>query len=394
MDRGTGEIFVDMNDGAKSCRAPAPPGTLVASDSTHLVIVEPHARDAISARISQMGMHFRPYRALALFELEGSAEGARQVAALPGVVGVVGAMGTIDGARTYANGIDVLLDMALAHNLGQGTPLFKGLTTDDGYGYPVLGSDGLIHQDPALDWPTPPPLFPVMNLSVGPGSPEYPTLPNDIVNAATADAIGRGVLVVMAAGNCGTRGEGTVSAWARVPWVLAVGATEDPDGTRLADYSATGRSNVPGSGPDVVAYGVSSISPHPVGTSFAAPRVTFLARLVSAAICQLRREVRVQQGERPQGVPLIGCGFLEQVRRCNMEISSRVAPNPRASSFGNRRDGTANGSGNRVAGWSGNRGEGERSDCPQAHLRGGPSDSRIRPAPSRRRIRRREISTS
>ncbi|MEO5678173.1 MAG: S8 family serine peptidase, partial [Acidimicrobiales bacterium] len=168
----------------------------------------------------------------------------------------------------------------------------------------------MLDLDPTLDWPAPPAIIPVVNMSVGTDTPTYPYVTNDIVNLATFGA-SRHVLVVLSAGNCGRAGNGSMSAWALPTWVLAVGASEDRTGAVLADYSSRGIPSQPGTGPDLVAFGRSAVPPHPRGTSFAAPRVAGLARLVAAAICQLGREVRLAEGGAPEGVPLVGYGMID-----------------------------------------------------------------------------------
>ena len=127
--------------------------------------------------------------------------------------------------------------------------------------YPELAErDGQweVHTEHELDWPAPAAIVPVVNLSLGPPSAAHPMLLNDIVNLATLGLSARDCLVVAAAGNCGELGEQTVSAWAAPDWVLAVGATEDAAGTRLAPYSGRGAAEDPASGPDVVAHGTIS----------------------------------------------------------------------------------------------------------------------------------------
>src|SRR5207253_840396 len=103
-----------------------------------------------------------------------------------------------------------------------------------GTGYPVLtmrNGSRLLDLDPDLEIATPPALIPVVNLSLGTITLGFPTAMSDIVNLATLGASYE-VLVVVAAGNCGAHDGDSMSAWARPEWVLSVGATEDPDGTR------------------------------------------------------------------------------------------------------------------------------------------------------------------
>jgi hypothetical protein len=142
-------------------------------------------------------------------------------------------------------------------------------------------------------------------MSLGTTTVGFPTALNDIVNLATLGASAE-VLVVVAAGNCGAHGADSMSAWARPDWLLSVGATDDPAGTRLAPYSSRGSP-----GPDLVALGKSELNDKVHGTSFAAPRVTHLAQLVVAAFCQLGREVMVAQGLEPMGVPAVGNAIID-----------------------------------------------------------------------------------
>jgi hypothetical protein len=102
-----------------------------------------------------------------------------------------------------------------------------------------------------------------------------------------------------------------MSAWAEMPWVLAVGASGDPAGTTLAQYSARGIPQIPDSGPDVIADGVSLLPPHPTGTSFAAPKVTFGAVICAAVIEQLRFHVEQIRGAEPHGIPLVGHAYID-----------------------------------------------------------------------------------
>ncbi|MBT2551268.1 S8 family serine peptidase [Arthrobacter sp. ISL-65] len=248
-----------------------------------------------------------------MIEINSNPDQAQHIQRIPGVEKVIPALGALEQSRTFANGIDVLLHIARAQDAGNRDGLlFRGRAVGDAQGYPVYLPDRGIDFDDELDWPSPPALVPVINVSAGPASPDFPFVGNDIVNIATRAGLIARVLFVLAAGNCGAQGAGSLSAWARAPWVLSVGATVDETGTKLAPYSAIGTRDDLNSGPDLVADGRSDIAPYPEGTSFAAPKVTYLVRVIVAAICQLGREIRVQEGADPHGVPLVGCGIVDR----------------------------------------------------------------------------------
>lgn len=242
------------------------------------------------------------YRQLGIAEVEGADEAALE--ALPGIALVRHAWNMVPSTRRLAVGLNALCTFASR----QASDLDAFYRHPAGIGYPVITSrDGRqeLDLDPETELPTPPALLPVVNMSLGTISVEFPTAANDVVNLATAAASSQ-VLVVVAAGNCGERVGDSMSAWARPPWVLSVGAVDDADGIAIAPYSSRGDP-----GPDLVALGRSELNPDKRGTSFAAPRVTFLARLVVAAFCELGREVMIAQGHAPVGVPSIGSGFID-----------------------------------------------------------------------------------
>ncbi|ROR93380.1 subtilase family protein [Salana multivorans] len=228
---------------------------------------------------------------------------------VPGVVGVVPAWATVGTARGIVVGLGAVCAFA-ERQAGDPDAFYRH---HPGIGYPVIRTDGdrpVVDLDPSIDLPTPPALVPVVNVSIGTTRVPYPTAPNDIVNLATAAASAH-VLVVIAAGNCGAAADDaatgdTMSAWARPDWVLSVGATRDEAGTVVADYSSRG-----GPGPDLVAYGASALNEAKVGTSFAAPRVSALARLVVAAFCELGRELMAARGEPAVGVPAVGFAIID-----------------------------------------------------------------------------------
>lgn len=235
---------------------------------------------------------------------------ARRVARVSGVVAVIAVPADALDTAGVVDGIDVLLGVASAQRVGNPImDLYGGTAAADPY--PVLrpGTPPTIGEDEGLSLATAPAAMVAVNLSFGPTSTAYRTAREDPVNLATL-ALAQDQLVVVAAGNAGTGPQETMSAWAEVDWVLAVGATEDDAGRRLAPSSSRGVADRPGSGPDLVAYGASALDASMTGTSFAAPRVTFLALLVAAALLQLRR---AWPGAAPsnEGVRLVGAGILD-----------------------------------------------------------------------------------
>lgn len=137
-----------------------------------------------------------------------------------------------------------------------------------------------------------------------------PLRPDDAVNHMTR-FLSDFTVPVIAVGN-DYRGQQfeTVSPWAEPPWVLSVGATEDPAATRVAPYSNRASTRAPDVGPDVLAYGASALDDTVIGTSFATPRVAYMIGLsmtwlhqVLANVTRLRRQ--------PYGVPLLGCAIVD-----------------------------------------------------------------------------------
>ncbi|WP_372593844.1 S8 family serine peptidase [Actinotalea sp.] len=307
MDPAAVDLWFDTMRASPCSRGTARAATI---DSRLIVVAEDVAR--VDAHVVAMGLRRRRYRALPVLEVDAGPDRAAELAALPGVISVLPPLEVIDASRTFAVGIDLLLAIARTQHAGHGPGTIGG--TDGSGGYPVLtrpsGGGLQLDVDPDLVWPTAPALLPVLNLSVGPSAVDFPVVMNDLVSVATLTA-SQELLVVVAAGNCGASGQGSMSAWAQVPWVLAVGAVDDEEGTALADYSARGVAGEPASGPDLVALGRSALDPQVRGTSFAAPRVTQLARIVAAAFWSLRRETAVQQGAPPHGVPAVGFGVID-----------------------------------------------------------------------------------
>ncbi len=254
----------------------------------------------------------RQYDSLPLIEVNGPVESLAGVEALPAVMKVLPSLGCAEQSRGFAIGFNALTRIARLHRT-MPSHGFGGIERGSGAGYPVVRGHGetmTVVTDHAIDWPAPPAILPVVNLSVGPKSASFPFLANDVVNVASF-AAAREMLVVVAAGNCGQAGERTMSPWASAEWVLSVGATSDADGQALAPYSSRGSADDPDSGPDVVAWGTIHDPHEHMGTSFAAPRVSGMARLVCAALTQLGREVRVAAGAAPYGLPLVGFALID-----------------------------------------------------------------------------------
>lgn len=161
-------------------------------------------------------------------------------------------------------------------------------------------------------------LMPVMNLSQGPTNPYQPYNPDDPVNVATKVASER-MVVVAAGGNApnlvispGDTQE-TMSAWAEPPWVVAVGATSDAEGTIVAPYSPRGTAGSPNSGPDVLAFGGHPKGQeHRPGTSYAAPRVSFELTNLAAAILLLEYQLRCLAGVTAEAIPALGIGWVDR----------------------------------------------------------------------------------
>jgi hypothetical protein len=238
------------------------------------------------------------FRQLRLIEVE--TKQAEAISTLPGVVGVVTALKSVGSTRKLAVGLNALCTFASR----QAADDDAAYRHPAGVGYPVL-RDGTLDLDRECELPTPPALIPVVNMSLGTTTVGHPSVAGDIVNLATLGASSE-VLVVVAAGNCGDYGADSMSAWAQPEWVLSVGATDDADGRQLASYSGRGSP-----GPDLVALGRSQLDENRRGTSFAAPRVTHLAKLVVTAFAELGREVRLAQGMDPTGVPAVGYALID-----------------------------------------------------------------------------------
>lgn len=297
---------------AGGCATAPRVSSITPSTTRFLIVFDPNVPGALE-RIEKMGPVSHRYMLLPIVELETDADSAASLEGQAGIRAALPALGGLAGSRTVASGFDLIFGLATTQNNQRTVQRYGGRLPGDPDGYPILVEDDSgwrIGDDPDADWPATAALIPVVSLSVGPRSASHPFLMNDLVNIATLLASYE-MVVVVAAGNCGELGEGTMSAWAQAPWVLAVGATADEEGTTLASFSSRGRADDPDSGPDVVTYGTSVLKPYPSGTSFAAPRVAHLVRLVAAALVQLGREVELAEGAEPRGVPVVGLGMID-----------------------------------------------------------------------------------
>ena len=262
---------------------------------------EPGPRD----RVCELATSAIAYQAVPIVPFSGDRKLATRVAGIPGVAAVVHApVGSVD-SETLVEGFDRLIGLALTQQ------------------YSTSGTFEVVGGEEAAAEPTSPALMPVINFSVGPKSTRYPLRPDDPVNLATLAASGQ-QLVVAAAGNAGAGQEETMSAWAQPDWVLSVGGSVDADGTELAEKSSRGVAGNPESGPDVIAHGVSDLNAAEKGTSFAAPRVAFLAIAATAALLQLRRCWLEATGQTVRGIQLVGTGFVD----CDFPSGARIRQAP------------------------------------------------------------------
>ncbi len=111
----------------------------------------------------------------------------------------------------------------------------------------------------------------VLNLSLGP--PASVVDPMEPLQMATRELTHQGIVVVAAAGNHGPR-PNSLSALARAPWAIGVGATTT-EGSLL---DCSGRGMPGGPCPTVVCDGTDTVAPpYPPSTSWATPRVSALA---------------------------------------------------------------------------------------------------------------------
>lgn len=128
----------------------------------------------------------------------------------------------------------------------------------------------------------------------------------DHILSITTRVAAQSLPVLVAAGNWGDFGTGTLSPLARLPWTIAVGATSDPEGTMLFPKSSIGEvGSKRGEGVSVVAYGENSFVPGEFGTSFAVPRVVEYLLLLTSFILQLRAVAETRRTGLLGGVPLL-----------------------------------------------------------------------------------------
>jgi hypothetical protein len=309
-----------MNNSPKRCAPLGVPREPL--QNKYLIVIKDAAISSIGYKnIEKIVDRLTAYRYLPIAEIECSGERAKEISDFPEVEWLLPALTNFDQLRNISHGFDILALVAEVQRqsiASSGITLIGGHTPGKSGAYPViLREDGdlKLQLDPSINWSTPAAIMPVVNMSIGTWASDYPFLKNDIINLATYCVACRGQLVVVSAGNCGQSSDGskTMSAWAQAPWVLSVGATEDADGKILASYSSRGVIDDSQSGPDVVAWGQSGISnsKEAVGTSYAAPRVTFYAMLCAAALLELRHAMLVALGRETEGVRLVGCGFID-----------------------------------------------------------------------------------
>jgi hypothetical protein len=126
--------------------------------------------------------------------------------------------------------------------------------------------------------------------------------------------------VVVSAGNWYHSDEvESMSAWAEAPWTISVGATDSPTGGEILPMSSGGEDAVPGSGPDVVAYGASALDPNRLGTSYSAPEVTRALVLLGCFMATVRYCYQRARGKCAEGIPVGGLGNVDK------EIDPRFA---------------------------------------------------------------------
>ena len=131
-------------------------------------------------------------------------------------------------------------------------------------------------------------------------------LPKDDILSITTRVASRSMLLLVAAGNWGIYGEGSLSPLAKLPWTIAVGATRDEAGTERLPESSVGVKGSGGrSGVTVVAYGEDSFAPGEFGTSFAVPRAVAQVVTLTAFILQIRQIEFTRRTGLLGGIPLL-----------------------------------------------------------------------------------------
>lgn len=202
--------------------------------------------------------------------------------------------------------LDAIAFVFILNERNPALPLeFRGRAADESRQYPFWdGSSEFLEGRDRPGWATEPMLLAALNMSLGPRSVIHPVDAGDPVQEATR-FLSRWTVITAAAGNAGAiKGVETMSAWAQPEWVVAVGATEDEAGKKLWPRSSRGLSDVAESGPDVLAYGRSSVASRPYGTSFAAPRVAYGALFATAILLYLRNLAQRAAGGPVQGIRL------------------------------------------------------------------------------------------
>ena len=128
---------------------------------------------------------------------------------------------------------------------------------------------------------------------------------NDILSITTRVA-SRSMPLLVAAGNWGDYGEGSLSPLAKLPWTIAVGATSDEGGTKRLPRSSIGtKGSDLRSGVTVVAYGENSFVPGEFGTSFAVPRALAQINTLTAFILQMKQIDFTRRTGLLGGIPLL-----------------------------------------------------------------------------------------
>ena len=128
---------------------------------------------------------------------------------------------------------------------------------------------------------------------------------NDILSITTRVA-SRAMPLLVAAGNWGVFGEGSLSPLAKLPWTIGVGATRDEAGTqRLPESSVGVRGSDLKSGVTVVAYGENSFVPGTFGTSYAVPRALAQVVTLTAFVLQIRQIDVTRRTGLLGGIPLL-----------------------------------------------------------------------------------------
>lgn len=129
---------------------------------------------------------------------------------------------------------------------------------------------------------------------------------DDHILSITTHAASKFLPVLVAAGNWGSFGPGTLSPLARLPWTIAVGASSDSEGKELHPKSSVGKTDSKlGEGVTVVAYGENSFVSGEFGTSFAVPRALRSLMLLTSFILQLRTVEETRRTGLLGGTPLL-----------------------------------------------------------------------------------------